>query len=330
MEHDTTNDPFARAHELDDFGVLHDGWAGIRPEHHEVEGTRVRVLATGEQTDLPTLVAVHGLGGSATNWLEVARPLAADRRVLALDLPGFGETAPPRPTSSRPAAAARLLATLLRRLDVGPVVLMGNSMGGLVSTLLAADHPELVDRLVLVAPALPQANGMPRISIPALRTFAPFAVPVVGTAVLKRRYARMTPEERYHETIRIATARPHEVPERLVRLGVANVRREAELPWRGRSFGRATAGLLDLLVGGGRDRALRAVDEIVAPTQVLWGDRDQLVHRNVLETLRRRRPDFELVELEGLGHVPMLEAPDTVVHHVRSFLTEADVVPLRG
>lgn len=328
MEHDTASDPYASAHELDDFGALHAGWAGIHPEYHEVEGTRVRVLGTGEQTSRPTLVAVHGLGGSATNWLEVAGPLAVDRRVLAVDLPGFGETAPPRPTAPRPAAGARLLATLLRRLDVGPVVLMGNSMGGLVSTLLAADHPELVDRLVLVAPALPQANGVPRISRAALRTFVPFAVPVVGTAVLRRRYARMTPEERYQETIRIATARPHEVPDRLVRLGIANVRREAELPWRGRSFGHATAGVLDLLVGGGRERALRAVDEITAPTQVLWGDRDQLVHRNVIETLRRRRPDFEVVELEGLGHVPMLEDPETFVHHVRAFLAEADVVPL--
>src|SRR5262249_14057458 len=108
----------------------------------------------------PPIVLVHGLGGAHTNWMTVGAALGARGRVLAPDLIGFGRT----PLAGRAPTVEANLALLVRWLERAirePAMLVGNSMGGLLSTLLAADHPSLVSRLVLVAPALPIPMGTP-------------------------------------------------------------------------------------------------------------------------------------------------------------------------
>jgi pimeloyl-ACP methyl ester carboxylesterase len=316
-------------HLVEDLGSLDPAWAGIRTTHHEVEGARVRVLTAGEHTERPPLVLVHGLGGAATNWVEVQPALATDRLVLAVDLPGHGETAPPRPTTPRPAAAARFLGRLLRQLDLGPVVLVGNSMGGLVATLLAGEEPSLVAGLVLVAPALPQAVGRPQVSLGAVRNFAPFVVPAVGRSVRRRRARRLSPAQRYRMTVELVMAHPDDLPARLVALGEANVARGDELPWRLDAFQTATSGLFELTTLGGKERTLAAMAAIDVPTFLLWGDRDQLVHANVVATVRARRPDWPVVVLPDVGHVPQIEVPGRVVELIRDHLVAVDHVAAR-
>src|SRR2546430_1919938 len=100
----------------------------------------------------PTLVLVHGLGGSHVNWLAVAPALARGARVLALDLAGFGRT----PLGERSAdvhANRVLLDRFLDAVAAAPAILIGNSMGGLLAMLEAARAPERVAGLVLVAAA---------------------------------------------------------------------------------------------------------------------------------------------------------------------------------
>src|SRR2546422_7190922 len=102
----------------------------------------------------PRLVLVHGLGGWQVNWLAAAPVLARRARVLAVDLAGFGRT----PLGERSAdvhANRVLLDRFLEAVAAGPVVLVGNSMGGLVAMMEAALAPERVAGLVLVAPAQP-------------------------------------------------------------------------------------------------------------------------------------------------------------------------------
>src|SRR2546429_6027570 len=104
----------------------------------------------------PTLVLVHGLGGSHVNWMAVAPALARDARVLAVDLAGFGRT----PLGERSAdvhANRILLDRFLEGVAAGPAVLVGNSMGGLVAMMEAALAPERVAGLGPVAPAPPRA-----------------------------------------------------------------------------------------------------------------------------------------------------------------------------
>lgn len=117
----------------------------------EVRGARLRALAGGEPSAPPVLL-VHGLGGTAENWLEVAPALARRARVLLVDLPGHGES-PPLPALPTLDALADRLALLARRELGAPAVVAGHSLGGLLALRLAARRPEAVAGLVLFDPA---------------------------------------------------------------------------------------------------------------------------------------------------------------------------------
>src|SRR5215471_13475818 len=103
--------------------------------------------------DGPPLVCVHGLAGSALNWMAVGPALAERYRVLAVDLRGFGAT--PLGAGARLRDNGLLLDGFLREVAGAPALLAGNSMGGLLSVVQAAESPETVSHLVLVDPALP-------------------------------------------------------------------------------------------------------------------------------------------------------------------------------
>ena len=100
------------------------------------------------------IVFVHGLGGSHLNWCLIGPRLAAGRRAVALDLHGFGLT-PGTRANATVQANQRLLDRFVREITGTPVILAGNSMGGLLSLLQTVAAPDTVQGLVLIDPALP-------------------------------------------------------------------------------------------------------------------------------------------------------------------------------
>lgn len=322
--------PYDRMHEVEDFGELDHAWAGTRVEWLEVAGTRTRLLRRDGNPAGPLVVLVHGLGGSAPNWLEVMAPLAAIGDVVAFDLQGFGEAAPPRPTAPRPVANARFVATVLHALDAGPVVLVGNSMGGLVATLVAGEHPQLVDQLVLLCPALPPWAPGIRPSRFQISSFGPFLLPGVGSWLLRRRIHRLTFEQQYRRMMEGLVPDPAVIPERMVRVGVANLARVEQLRWRGAAFREATTGLFEHQVGPGRGRTLRAMQQVTADTLYLRGADDPLVLRATTAMVERSRPDWTIEEPGGIGHVPMIEAPEWTAERIITFVRGASVTRLRA
>src|SRR5690349_19627503 len=145
----------------------------------DVDGVPVHYIDYGGNG--PIVVLVHGLGGAAINWMAAAPLLAERTRVVALDLAGFGRT----PSLGRPTtveASAKLLVDFVTRLFAGPVILVGNSMGGLVTMLAAAAQPDRVAGTVLVDPALPV---WPDALDPVIgQLFMAYAIPGVGEALL--------------------------------------------------------------------------------------------------------------------------------------------------
>ena len=109
---------------------------------------RTHWLDVGGPVDAPPIVAVHGLGGSHTNWLAVAPDLATDHRVYALDLAGHGHT-PTEQRGTDVVANERLLHRFIVEVVGQPVTLLGNSMGGLLSSRFAQRHPGSLAGLVL-------------------------------------------------------------------------------------------------------------------------------------------------------------------------------------
>src|SRR6266536_2230145 len=105
-------------------------WPG---EDRTSGGVTMHVRVTPGQQGAPTAVYVHGLGSSATNWTDLADQLSGSVTSLAVDLPGFGRSVPPRDFDYSIPAHADTVARFIRGLDGGPVHLFGNSMGGAIA-----------------------------------------------------------------------------------------------------------------------------------------------------------------------------------------------------
>src|SRR6266700_4732295 len=221
--------------------------------------------------DGPPLVCVHGLAGSALNWMAVGPGLAERHRVLAPDLLGFGRT--PIGRGSRLADNQRLLDRFLREVAGTPAVLVANSMGGLLAVRQAARHPETVAGLVLVDPALPWRGHRPR-DLQVFALFAALLTPGLGDGLLRGRARRWGAERVVRTALAICCADPDRVPHDVVR---AHVDLEAER-LTSRSGERALAQAARSLVWALRRRGYADLYRAVrAPVLLVHGDSDRLV-----------------------------------------------------
>ena len=146
------------------------------------------------------LLMVHGLGGNALNWMSVGPEMAKDYHAFALDLAGFGHT----PLFNRSAAVganAQLVHAFIERVIGEPVMLMGNSMGGHIAILEAADHPSWVSTMVLVDPAIPSVHVYQRYDSLVLGLMAAASIPGLGQNLLEWRVRELGPERLVQQTL---------------------------------------------------------------------------------------------------------------------------------
>lgn len=293
---------------------LTEGWPAITDEHLEVAGRRVRVLRVagrhGAGAGEPQLL-VHGLGGSSVTWVEVMTGLAAKGPVVAVDLPGFGGTPLGEDTVTMRGYVAFLL-DVADTLGWPRFTVHGNSMGGLVATLLAARHPERVERLVLVSPALPPSSPL-RLLVPTRATLegmVPVAVSALSATVLGIVRAGGVPDERRsRQLLGLIFGDLDDVRPELLELMAeeyGDVEDDAAAEHR-----RATLQAVRSIAALWADprRAWRAVDRVAAPTLVLGGTADALVPARVLRQVLRRRTDWVEHVLDDRRHALMLESP---------------------
>jgi pimeloyl-ACP methyl ester carboxylesterase len=266
------------------------------------------------------MLLVHGLGGAHLNWMAVAPQLAARHRVYALDLPGFGRS-PLAGRRSSIAANVDLLTRAITRLSPRPIILVGNSMGGLLSIGAAAQHPSLIDALVLVDPAVPTPRGEfpPRLDRVSRTFLATAFMPRWGARRLSRAVAARGAESLVRETMRLVTTDPGRIDQAVMDAHIGlETERLAKSSWH-ESFYSATRSLVAALAL--KRKVLRWVQEVVAPTLLLQGAQDRLVPVASARNIASLRPDWEYHEFEGAGHVPMLEVPGEFVDVVSDWLT---------
>ena len=263
------------------------------------------------------LVMVHGLGGNAMNWMAVGPELAKTHHAVALDLAGFGRT-PLFRRSAAVGANAALVHRFIEEVIGEPVVLMGNSMGGHIAILEAADHPRWVSALVLVDPAIPGVHV--RRPAPAmLGVMAALTIPGLAEIVLDRRVRMLGPERLVQETMALVVADQSRVDPALLDAHVQLTRERGNLGRQNsRAFMQATRSLGLRMAD---PRFWTRVKKISAPTLVVQGDLDRLIPLAAARDLLRRRPDWTLEVIEGVGHVPMMETPDLFVRVVNRWLT---------
>lgn len=253
----------------------------------------------------PPLVCVHGLGGAGLNWMAVGPELASRYHVLAPDLRGFGET-PLGHAQATIEANQRLLDRFIREVAGAPAVLVGNSMGGLLTTLQAARHPDTVSAAVLADPALPWRTRR-RVDVPIWAFFGALLVPGLAEWQLRRRGQRLGPDRIAAETLAVCTVDPFRVPPEAREAHLELARRRAGRRDGDRALAQAARSLLGMLA---RPRVFSGIYESVqAPVLVIQGERDRLVPAaSSLAIARRYGWDVELIP--DVGHIPMLEVPE--------------------
>lgn len=284
-------------------------WPG---EEIGVDGMRLHVRRTPGPDGGAPAVYVHGLGGSATNWTDLAAQLAGNAGGYAVDLPGFGRTEPAVGYPFTLDAQADAVRRLIEHVGA-PVHLLGNSMGGSTSMIVAARHPELVRTLTLISPGVPDLRPDPRrMSDPRMAlTF----LPVLGRPA-RRSLAAASPRTRAEQIMRLCMAevdrvRPH-------RLDEAAVEAEERMnqPWASGALERATVGLLRAWLRFGPDSMWRLLPRIDVPTLVVWGTEDRLVSVRKAEKTARLLPRGRLLVLPRTGHVAQIERPVSVARAV--------------
>jgi pimeloyl-ACP methyl ester carboxylesterase len=166
----------------------------------------------------PPIVFVHGLGGSHLNWCRLGPHLAAGRRAVALDLRGFGLT-PGLRANSTVQANARLLDRFIREVVGAPVILVANSMGGLISILETSDNPDMVKAVVLIDPALPLPPQKPDWQVSG--QFLLYATPGLGELAVARLMSRVTPETAVRQLIQLCFADPSRADPEMIRAEAA-------------------------------------------------------------------------------------------------------------
>jgi pimeloyl-ACP methyl ester carboxylesterase len=209
----------------------------------------------GTASAAPPIVFVHGLGGSHLNWALVAPALTADRQGFALDLRGFGLTPGTRHTSTVTANVA-LLDRFLREIVGRPAVLVGNSMGGVISILQAQLHPDTVAGLALLDPALPPARVRPD-RVVAIN-FATYALPGIGEAYMRRLQTKSTPEQLVRRVVSLCFADPSRANPEMLAAGAAVVRARLADPRKEETFLAAARSLMRIVGNRSRYRATMA------------------------------------------------------------------------
>lgn len=285
----------------------------------DVDGS-VHYIATGDEG--PVLLLIHGIGASYISWYPVFETLGENHRVFAIDLIGHGFT-PPHGRKATVRRNAELVAGFADAVSDEPVILVGNSMGGLISMLTAVAYPDLVSGQVLVNPALPIVS-LKSLSIETQRLAWPL-VPLLGNTAARYYYHERSVEDEVDETFRLVLSRGTEVDpfHRAAALEMARARRQME--WSIPAFSDAARSIARELASPRRFR--KTLHQISQPTLLIHGADDRVVHPASARWAARERPDWDFKMIDAMGHAPMVEDPDQFVSMVVDWIQESVLQP---
>ncbi|QSP95171.1 alpha/beta fold hydrolase [Marinobacter salinisoli] len=259
--------------------------AGLQVNTVQVDDLQIAYLANKEQADGDTIVMVHGFGATKDNWTRLARELTDDFNVYAIDLPGHGDSSKPMDLGYSLAQQTDHLARILDALALTEYHMMGNSMGGAITALYAAKYPNRVKSVVLFNPA----------------GIMDYESELVGLVM-----AGDNP---------LIPSKPGDL-ERLIDFALEE---KPFMPW-------PVLGVLEEKKIANREinevifEAIRdigfltefrnRVQNIEAPTLVVWGKEDRIINYRNGEVFASLIANARLEVMDEIGHAPMIEAPD--------------------
>ena len=253
-----------------------------------VAGNRIRYLESGDSAH--TLVLVHGLGASAERWNSVLSLFADKYRVLAPDIVGFGHSDKPI-TDYTTEFLSEFLAQFIDVLGLESTHVIGSSMGGQLALELAHSRPDLVKKLILTSP-----SGIMKQSTPALDAY------ILAALYPNSANARTAFELMEHSG---NTVKDHIVQEFVVRMKLPN----AKMAFMSTLLGLKNARPVDSIL-----------QDIAAPTMLIWGAEDPVIPIHYSDTFVSLIPQCTFHIMDGCGHTPFVQSPKKFTKLVFDFL----------
>jgi len=284
----------------------------MEPRTIRVEGLRTRVLVEdGGVSRGEPIILVHGVGGWAENWRPVMPALASTgRQVIALDLPGFGESEKPRGVryfGPDEAFYPRFVLAALDALGIERAHIAGNSMGGAIAYMTAVTAPARTRSMILVAP-----GGLGRDVALFLRACSLPGFALVARLPRPRRAAREVLRTCFYDARRIT----NELYEEAERYGNSSFPEFV----RALTAGVGIRGVRRSL----RDAWIARASHYAGPALVVWGREDFVLPLRHLADVHEALPQAEVHVIERCGHMPQAERPDEFLAAAVPFLERAE------
>jgi len=269
--------------------------ADLKTSSVNVDGHDVKVFTRKLDSSEPCIVMIHGFTARGAHWFRMAQKMPADRCIISLDLPGFGDSSF-IPTAAYDAAtqADRVSAVIKALKPKNPQVdVIGNSMGGFISAELALRHPEQVHSLGLM-----NASGVSSPTPSVLRQQIAagkngfFAKDIAG----------------FHTFYAMTMSKPPFIPGFV--LDAVGEQAIARVPRHEYIFKQISNVNLD-----------DQLNKIKVPTLIIWGEEDKLLHIS-MASVWRKIPGSRVFVFKGIGHMPHLERPNESAELYTRFLNK--------
>ncbi len=301
--------PWQARHADSDYGVSDEpDWRQVDWASHlhrvEVGQDSLTYVDLGEGEGKP-VVFVHGLGGQWQNFIETLPRIAQERRVLALDLPGFGSSEMPAGGEISIQEYGKVVDGFCEVLGLERVALVGNSMGGFIAAEVTIQNPDRVERLVLIS-----AAGITSSNILHAPTRLIGRVAKVVTAATTASHHRRMSSRPVTRHVALALVARHPCKLR------------ADAAWEGLIKGAGRDGFEAALMASVKYDYRDRLEEIECPTLIIWGENDSVISVEDAHEYERLISDSRKTVMEDTGHVPMMERPRAVNDVVLEFLAE--------
>ena len=274
-------------------------WGPPPSQFTEIMGMSVHYRDEGPRDDVEPIVLLHGTSASLHTWDGWADALKGQRRVIRMDLPGFGLTGPMPDGNYRLTRYSEFVIALMDHLGVQKAVLAGNSFGGNLAWKVAVDQPKRVSKLVLV-----DAAGYPYDA-----QSVPIGFKIAQIPALKPLMQNTLPHSMIESSVRNVYGDPSKVTPELIDRYYELTLRAGNRGALGERFRQSPGG-----------EFAQQIPSITQPTLILWGGQDRLIPPNNAEQFKQDIQGSHLVVFDGLGHVPHEEDPVATVAAVQAFL----------
>jgi triacylglycerol lipase len=275
---------------------LERGRAGFVVKELAIPGFRIEYMEAGEGEPL---VLLHGIAADKDHWTRVAPYLTPRFRVIAIDLPGFGESDKPADHSYTGNDQVGYLHEIVRALGLSSFHLGGNSMGGMISLRYAATYPDEVKTLWLLAPA--GVGSGPGGDLAGLKPGE--HVPLLARSL-----------DELEKILPWVASKPPYIPGAVKR--VLADRAAADYPLHAKIFYEINDEWAAAPLG-------KSIAGLQTPARVVWGEEDRLLPVEQAEQLHAVLPRSSVLRLSGIGHVPMLESPEVVAEDYLAFVASS-------